>query len=225
MGKGKVKPSAPSFEVPDFNMPTNRPRDASSGPSVNRPKDVSGGPSVGTGRGRGTGFRGRVANTWENLSQKVRNVFTGKSGHTKANSKTFKGKKLGDEVTDISKNNKTMTIDGKKKSFDELSEAPDVKSASKSEASKLARVGLKGAGAVAALMILTGNKNPITAVTEVVEGAADLGADLGEGLGGLFQGFGEMFAIIGSHGKYVSSASSCILILMLLSMALSAVKT
>ena len=219
MGKGKINVSGspPKSFVPDnINIPANRPRDISSGPRVNRPR-AEGGPSVGSGRGSGTGFRGRVANTWENLSQKVRNMFTGKSGHTKANSKTFKGKKLGDQVTDISKNNK--------KSFDELSEAPDVKSASRSEGAKLARVGLKGAGAVAALMILTGNKNPITAVTEVVEGAADIGADLGEGAGGLFKGFGEIIALIGSHGKYVSSASSCMLLLIAFSMALSAVKT
>mgnify|MGYP001181198409 CR=1 FL=1 len=199
-----------------------RPR-AEGGPRVNRPR-AEGGPSVGSGRGRGTGFRGRVSNTWENLSQKARNMFTGKSGLTKANSKTFKGKKLGDQVTDISKNNKTMTIDGKTKSFDELSEAPNVKSASRSEGAKLARVGLKGAGAVAALMILTGNKNPINAVKETVEGAADLGKDLGKGLAGLFEGFGEMFALIGSHGKYVSSASSCMLLLIAFSTALSAVK-
>ena len=176
------------------------------------------------GGGRGIGFRGRVANTWENLSQKARNMFTGKSGHTKANSKTFEGKKVGDEVADISKNNKEMIIDGKKKSFDELSEAPNVKSASISEASKLTRVGLKGAGAVAALMILTGNSNPVTAVKEVVEGAADIGEDLGKGLGGLFKGFGDIFAFIGSYGKYASSASSCILLLIALSVALSTVK-
>ena len=176
------------------------------------------------GGGIGTGFSGRVANTWENLSQKGRNLFNGKSGFTRANSKTFEGKKLSDEVADISKNNKEMTRNGKTKSFDELSEAPDVKSASSSEASKLTRVGLKGAGAVAALMILTGNSNPITAVTEVVEGAADIGEDLGKGLGGLFKGFGDIFAFIGSYGKYASSASSCILLLIALSVALSTVK-
>ena len=106
-----------------------------------------------------------------------------------------------------------------------LAKSDDVIAASKSQSKSLAKIGIKGALGVGALMILTGNNNPVTAIKETAEGAADIGADLGEGAGGLFQGFGEMFAIIGSHGKYVSSASSCILILMLLSMALSTVKT
>ena len=106
-----------------------------------------------------------------------------------------------------------------------LAKNDDVIAASKSQKTSLAKMGIQGALGVGALMILTGNNNPVTAIKETAEGAADLGADLGEGAGGLFKGFGEIIALIGSHGKYVSSASSCILILMLLSMALSAVKT
>lgn len=106
-----------------------------------------------------------------------------------------------------------------------LAKNDDVIAASKSQKTSLAKMGIQGALGVGALMILTGNNNPVTAIKETAEGAADIGADLGEGAGGLFKGFGEIIALIGSHGKYVSSASSCILILMLLSMALSAVKT
>ena len=82
-------------------------------------------------------------------------------------------------------------------------------------------MGIQGALGVGALMILTGNKNPITAIKETAEGAADIGEDLGKGIGGLFEGFGEMFAFIGSNGKYVSSSSSCMLLLIVLSMTLS----
>ena len=106
-----------------------------------------------------------------------------------------------------------------------LAKNDDVIAASKSQKTSLAKMGIRGALGVGALMILTGNNNPVTAIKETAEGAADLGADLGEGLGGLFKGFGEIFALIGSHGKYVSSASSCMLLLIAFSMALSAVKT
>ena len=105
-----------------------------------------------------------------------------------------------------------------------LAKNDDVIAASKSQKTSLARMGIRGALGVGALMILTGNNNPVTAIKETAEGAADLGADLGEGVGGLFKGFGEIFALIGSHGKYVSSASSCMLLLIAFSMALSAVK-
>lgn len=105
-----------------------------------------------------------------------------------------------------------------------LAKNDDVIEASKSQTTSLAKMGLRGAVAVGALMILTGNKNPITAIKEAAEGAADIGADVGKGLGGLFEGFGEMFAFIGSNGKYISSASSFILLLIGLSIAMSTVK-
>ena len=106
-----------------------------------------------------------------------------------------------------------------------LAKNDDVIAASKSQKTSLARMGIQGALGVGALMILTGNNNPVTAIKETAQGAADIGADLGEGAGGLFKGFGEIIALIGSHGKYVSSASSCMLLLIALSMALSTVKT
>lgn len=106
-----------------------------------------------------------------------------------------------------------------------LAKNDDVIAASKSQKTSLARMGIQGALGVGALMILTGNNNPVTAIKETAQGAADIGADLGEGAGGLFKGFGEIIALIGSHGKYVSSASSCMLLLIAFSMALSTVKT
>lgn len=106
-----------------------------------------------------------------------------------------------------------------------LAKNDDVIAASKSQKTSLTRMGIQGALGVGALMILTGNSNPVTAIKETAEGAADIGADLGEGVGGLFKGFGEIIALIGSHGKYVSSASSCMLLLIALSAALSTVKT
>jgi hypothetical protein len=105
-----------------------------------------------------------------------------------------------------------------------LAKSDDVIEASRTQTTSLAKMGLRGALAVGALMILTENSNPITAIREAAEGAADLGADVGKGLGGLFKGFGEMFAFLGSYGKYVSSASSFILLLIGLSIAMSAVK-
>ena len=105
-----------------------------------------------------------------------------------------------------------------------LAKSDDVIEASRTQTTSLAKMGLRGAVAVGALMILTENSNPITAIREAAEGAADLGADVGKGLGGLFKGFGEMFAFLGSYGKYVSSASSFILLLIGLSIAMSTVK-
>ena len=105
-----------------------------------------------------------------------------------------------------------------------LAKNDDVIEASKSQTTSLAKMGLRGAVAVGALMILTENRNPITAIRETAEGATDIGADVGKGLGGLFEGFGEMFAFMGSNGKYISSASSCMLLLIGLSIAMSTVK-
>jgi hypothetical protein len=105
-----------------------------------------------------------------------------------------------------------------------LAKSDDVIEASRTQTTSLAKMGLRGAVAVGALMILTENSNPITAIREAAEGAADLGADVGKGLGGLFKGFGEMFAFLGSNGKYISSASSFILLLIGLSIAMSTVK-
>jgi len=102
-----------------------------------------------------------------------------------------------------------------------LAKNDDVIEASKSQKTSLTKMGIQGALGVGALMILTGNKNPVTAIKETAKGVADIGADLGEGIGGLFEGFGEMFAFIGSNGKYVSSSSSCMLLLIVLSMTLS----
>jgi len=172
-------------------------------------------------------FRGAITrgarNTGRNIGRVGRNVGATLSAGGKKAKDAIKRfgtpKKAADDI--VTKGTKNADgLDAKA-----LAKNDDVIAASKSQKTSLARMGIQGALGVGALMILTGNNNPVTAIKETAEGAADIGADLGEGAGGLFKGFGEIIALIGSHGKYVSSASSCMLLLIALSMALSAVKT
>ena len=184
-------------------------------------KGAAGAATGAAGNLRGAITRG-ARNTGRNIGRFGRNVGATLSAGGKKAKDAIKRfgtpKKAADDI--VTKGTKNADgLDAKT-----LAKNDDVIAASKSQKTSLARMGIQGALGVGALMILTGNNNPITAIKETAEGAADIGADLGEGVGGLFKGFGEMFALIGSHGKYVSSASSCMLLLILLSTALSTIK-
>ena len=185
-------------------------------------KGAAGAATGAAGNLRGAITRG-ARNTGRNIGRFGRNVGATLSAGGKKAKDAIKRfgtpKKAADDI--VTKGTKNADgLDAKT-----LAKNDDVIAASKSQKTSLAKMGIRGALGVGALMILTGNNNPVTAIKETAEGAADLGADLGEGVGGLFKGFGEIFALIGSHGKYVSSASSCMLLLIAFSMALSAVKT
>ena len=176
--------------------------------------------AVATGAGNfGSSLRAGARNTTRAISRGGKNaasvLSTGAKKAKVAIKKFGTPKKAADDI--IKKGTKNSDgLDAKT-----LAKNDDVIEASKSQSRSLTKMGIQGALGVGALMILTGNKNPITAIKETAEGAADIGEDLGKGIGGLFEGFGEMFAFIGSNGKYVSSSSSCMLLLIVLSMTLS----
>tara|TARA_B100001769_G_scaffold273683_1_gene270400 strand:+ start:3611 stop:4219 length:609 start_codon:yes stop_codon:yes gene_type:complete len=176
--------------------------------------------AVATGAGNfGSSLRAGARNTTRAISRGGKNaasvLSTGAKKAKVAIKKFGTPKKAADDI--IKKGTKNSDgLDAKT-----LAKNDDVIEASKSQSRSLTKMGIQGALGVGALMILTGNKNPITAIKETAEGAADIGEDLGKGIGGLFEGFGEMFAFIGSNGKYVSSSSSCMLLLIILSMTLS----
>ena len=99
------------------------------------------------------------------------------------------------------------TLNGK--TVDDLAVDPDVKAAEVSQASKLTKLGIKGAAGIAALMILTGESNPVTAIEEAYNGVSDAAQDaLGV--------FGNLLDFFTSYGMYISLSCSCMLCMILL---------
>ena len=94
---------------------------------------------------------------------------------------------------------------------------PNVQKAANDNSSKLAKLGLKGALGVAALMILTGESNPVTAIQKALEAAeevVDTATDAGSGLLGLIQQLTDFFT---NYGLIVClSSSSCLFLVMVL---------
>lgn len=94
---------------------------------------------------------------------------------------------------------------------------PNVQKAANDNASKLAKLGLKGALGVAALMVLTGESNPVTAIQKALEAAeevVDTATDAGAGLLGLIQQLIDFFT---NYGLFVClSSSMCLFLVMVL---------
>jgi hypothetical protein len=106
------------------------------------------------------------------------------------------------------------TLNGK--SATELSVDPDVVDATTSQSSKLAKLGIKGAAGVAALMILTGESNPIAAIEKAYKEVSDAAQDV---MGVV----GDLLDIFTSYGLYISLSCSCLIcMIMLITMAGSA---
>ena len=84
---------------------------------------------------------------------------------------------------------------------------PAVISAATSKKSDLLKFGLKGAGGVAVLMILTGEKNPIEAIKKAVEATSDAAQ---QGL----NVFGDLIDFFSNYGMYISLSSSCLVMLL-----------
>ena len=99
------------------------------------------------------------------------------------------------------------TLNGK--TVDDLAVDPDVKAAEVSQASKLTKLGIKGAAGIAALMILTGESNPVTAIDKAVNKVSDAAQDVL----GVFGGLLDFFT---SYGMYISLSCSCMLCMILL---------
>ena len=95
---------------------------------------------------------------------------------------------------------------------------PNVQKAANDNSSKLAKLGLKGALGVAALMILTGESNPVTAIQKALEAAeevVDTATDAGAGLLGLIQQLIDFFT---NYGLIISLSSSLCLFLVVVLM-------
>ena len=109
------------------------------------------------------------------------------------------------------------TLNGK--TVDDLAVDPDVVDATTSQSSKLAKLGIKGAAGIAALMILTGESNPVTAIEEAYNGVSDAAQDVL----GVFGGLLDFFT---SYGLYISLSCSCLIcMIILITMAGSAKQT
>jgi len=99
------------------------------------------------------------------------------------------------------------TLNGK--TVDDLAVDPDVVDATTSQSSKLAKLGIKGAAGIAALMILTGESNPVTAIEKAYNGVSDAAQDVL----GVFGGLLDFFT---SYGMYICLSCSCLLCMILL---------
>lgn len=107
------------------------------------------------------------------------------------------------------------TLNGK--TVDELAVDAKVKEAEVSQASKLAKLGIKGAAGIAILMILTGESNPITAIDNAVSKTSDTA----QGVLGAFGGLLDFFT---TYGTTISLSCSCCICIILLILIGSSVK-
>lgn len=98
----------------------------------------------------------------------------------------------------------------------ELSNRPDVQSTATARAADLARLGLKGALGVAALMILTGKSNPGDAINEALKAARETAKTAADAGGGFLKVIAQVTAFFKKYGLYISLSSSCLVFLMLL---------
>lgn len=99
------------------------------------------------------------------------------------------------------------TLNGK--TVDDLAVDPDVVDATTSQSSKLAKLGIKGAAGVAALMILTGESNPVAAIEKAYKEVSDAAQDV---MGVV----GDLLDIFTSYGLYISLSCSCLICMIIL---------
>ena len=93
---------------------------------------------------------------------------------------------------------------------------PNVQDAARNNASKLAKLGLKGALGVAALMILTGESNPIAAINSAVDAAEDTAEAARNAAKTGLDIFKKLTEFFSKYGLYVSLSSSCCILLFVL---------
>jgi hypothetical protein len=94
-----------------------------------------------------------------------------------------------------------------------LANQKNVQDAAKTKKDDLAKLGLKGAAGVAALMILTGESNPIAAVQAAVEGAQSAAETARNAASGGLNIIDQLISFFTNFGLYICICCSCIIFL------------
>jgi len=94
-----------------------------------------------------------------------------------------------------------------------LADQKNVQDAAKTKKDDLAKLGLKGAAGIAALMILTGESNPIAAVQAAVEGAQKAAKTARDAAGGGLNIIDQLISFFTNFGLYICICCSCIIFL------------
>ena len=92
-----------------------------------------------------------------------------------------------------------------------LSKQANVKNAAATNKSDLAKLGLKGATGVAALMVLTGESNPVIAIREAVNAASKAARTAREAAGGGLNIINQLIDFFTNFGLYVCLCCCCII--------------
>lgn len=101
-----------------------------------------------------------------------------------------------------------------------LAEQANVKDAAKTKKDDLAKLGLQGAAGVAALMILTGESNPIKAVEAAVDGASKAAKTARDAASGGLNIIDQLISFFTNFGLYICICCSCIIFLIAIFMIL-----
>lgn len=94
-----------------------------------------------------------------------------------------------------------------------LANQKNVQDAAKTKKDDLAKLGLKGAAGVAALMILTGESNPIAAVQAAVEGAQSAAETARNAASGGLNILDQLISFFTNFGLYICLCCCCIIFL------------
>lgn len=101
-----------------------------------------------------------------------------------------------------------------------LAKQKNVQDAAKTKKDDLAKLGLQGAAGVAALMILTGESNPISAVEAAVDGASKAAKTARDAAGGGLNIINQLIDFFTNFGLYICLCCCCIIFLIAIFMIL-----
>lgn len=101
-----------------------------------------------------------------------------------------------------------------------LAKQKNVQDAAKIKKDDLAKLGLQGAAGVAALMILTGESNPISAVEAAVDGASEVAKTARDAAGGGLNIINQLIDFFTNFGLYICLCCCCIIFLIAIFMIL-----
>jgi hypothetical protein len=98
---------------------------------------------------------------------------------------------------------------------------PNVQNAARTNATKLAKLGLTGALGVGALMILTGESNPAAAIEKAIQTAQETAEAAREAAGAGLNIFKNLTEFFSKYGLYVCLASSCCILIIVVMYVMS----
>lgn len=98
---------------------------------------------------------------------------------------------------------------------------PEVQDAAAKNPQKLKELGLKGAMGVAALMILTGESNPLKAIESALDTAEETADAARDTASGLFKGLRGLIDFITDYGLWVCLVSCCCIFMVAMFMVMT----